>query len=94
MKLEAASLISLSPGSALSSLRSSPANGLPTATHTASSGAPQQKKFTHSNINKKFLEKTHPSSIPSQTLAASTVAKSGTSIRALSTFVCLKCRSN
>lgn len=89
VKPEAASL---SPGPALSSLRSSPANGLPAATHTASSGVPHQKKFTHSNINKKFLEKTNPSSTPSQTLSTSIVAKSGSSTRALSTFICLTCQ--
>lgn len=81
---EAASPMSLSPGAALSPLRSSPAIGLPAATHPVSSGITHQKKFTHSNINKKFLEKTHPSSTPSQTLSASAAAKSGTSTRKLS----------
>ena len=75
----------ISPGPALSQLRSSPANGLPAATHSLSLGVPPQKKFTHSNINKKFLEQTHPTSTPSQSLSASAVAKSGTSTRALST---------
>ncbi|KZT74855.1 hypothetical protein DAEQUDRAFT_720036 [Daedalea quercina L-15889] len=78
--VEAASPVSLSPGHALSPLRGSPANGLPaTHPHVAAPGAPQQKKFTHSNINKKFLEKTHSTSTPSQTLSASVAAKSGTS---------------
>ena len=75
---EAASPMSRSPGSTLSPLRSSPANGLPATIHPVGSGATHQKRFTHSNINKMFLEKTHPGSIPSQALSASVVPKSGT----------------
>ncbi|TFY69070.1 hypothetical protein EVJ58_g656 [Rhodofomes roseus] len=74
---EAASPMSLSPGSALSPLRGSPANGLPaTQSSATASGVPHQKKFTHSNINKKFLEKTYSSS-SGQTLSASVTAKTG-----------------
>ncbi|KAH9937451.1 uncharacterized protein B0H18DRAFT_970690 [Fomitopsis serialis] len=67
--------MSLSPGSALSPLRGSPANG--TNSNAAAPGVPHQKKFTHSNINKKFLEKTHSSSPSGQTLSTSVTAKTG-----------------
>ncbi|PCH33394.1 hypothetical protein WOLCODRAFT_147494 [Wolfiporia cocos MD-104 SS10] len=76
---EDASSVSASPASALTPLRASPANGLPSSGSPApTSSAPHPKKFSHSNINKKFLEKTSSTSPSSQTSAASAATKTGT----------------
>lgn len=78
-----------SPGSGLVPLRSASLNGTaPGASSTPPLSAPQPKKFSHVNINKKFLEKTSstPSSGPSTSTLSS--AKVGTAPRTCSKIMC------
>ncbi|EED81264.1 predicted protein [Postia placenta Mad-698-R] len=71
-----------SPASALTPLRASPANGQSSSSSTAPTlTVPHPKKFTSSNINRKFLEKTSSTSPSGQTLSASVTAKIGSSIQ-------------
>lgn len=73
-----------SPGSGLVPLRGSAANGSSSGGHSAPTlSMPHPKKFSHSNINKLFLEKNSPASSTSQTPTSPTVNKPGSTIRML-----------
>ncbi|CCM01645.1 uncharacterized protein FIBRA_03706 [Fibroporia radiculosa] len=73
-----ASPMSLSPGP--TPFRVSPTSGLSSSqSGVPALSMPHPKKFTHSNINKKFLEKTSSTSPSGQTLSTSVTAKVGNS---------------
>ncbi|GBE78105.1 predicted protein [Sparassis crispa] len=75
-----ASPLSLSPGSASTPLGGSSANGLhPGANNPPTLTVPHPKRFSHVNINKKFLEKASSTSPSGQTLSASATMKTGSS---------------
>lgn len=71
-----------SPGSGLVPLRGSSANGLtPGSSGAPTLSMPHPKKFSHSDINKRFLEKNSPGSSASQTPSTPSI-KPGSTIRA------------
>ena len=71
-----------SPGSGLVPLRGSTPNGTAPGTSTVPTlSVPHPKKFAHSNINKKFLEKTSSTSTSGSTLVNPAVTKVGSSTR-------------
>ncbi|KAJ3553425.1 hypothetical protein NM688_g3621 [Phlebia brevispora] len=72
-----------SPGSGLVPLRGSSANGLtPGSSGAPTLSMPHPKKFSHSDINKRFLEKNSPGSSASQTPSTPSI-KPGSTIRSL-----------
>ncbi|OCH96653.1 hypothetical protein OBBRIDRAFT_765594 [Obba rivulosa] len=69
-----------SPGAGSVPLKASSANGAPFGQgSTPTLSMPHPKKFTHVNINKKFLEKTSSASSPGQTPSVSATTKAGSS---------------
>ena len=71
-----------SPGPSLVPLRSSSTNGLSSSTSgTPTLSMPHPKKFSHSDINKRFLEKNSPSSSGSQASSTPSISKPGTAVR-------------
>ena len=71
-----------SPGSSLVPLRASNSNGSASTTSTVPAlSMPHPKKFSHSDINKRFLEKNSPGSSASQTPSAPSLNKPGSLAR-------------
>ncbi len=71
-----------SPGSGLVPLRGTPLNGsTPPANNAPTISMPHPKKFSHVDINKRFLGKNSATSSTSQTPSASGVSKPGSAIR-------------
>ncbi|KZT06357.1 uncharacterized protein LAESUDRAFT_192554 [Laetiporus sulphureus 93-53] len=77
-QLQDASPVSPSSATGSTPYRASPVNGLPPgATNAPTLNVPHPKKFSHSNINKKFLEKTLSTSSPGSSSSVSSAAKVG-----------------
>lgn len=82
-----------SPGTGPVPLRETTPNGATSGASTVPTlSVPHPKKFAHSNINKKFLEKTSSASTSGIPLSNATTAKPGISNRASQTVTLSQCR--